>query len=97
MEIAKLVLEYVKALAWPLTIILLSLSFRSEIKRLLARLRKAVLPGGLSVDLQEEVREAPRVSGMVELGIRRRLEAKPNIGFFRPLIIGTSGTGFDAF
>ena len=55
-----------------------------------------MLPGGLSVDLQEEVREAPRVSGMVELGIRR-LEAKPNIGFFHPLIIGTNGTGFDAF
>ena len=96
MEIAKLVLEYVKALAWPLTIILLSLSIRSEIKGLLARLRKAVLPGGLSVDLQEEVREAPRVSGMVELGIRR-LEAKPNIGFFHPLIIGQSVTGIDAF
>ncbi len=66
MEIAKLVLEYVKALAWPLTIILLSLSFRSEIKRLLARLRKAVLPGGLSVDLQEEVREVKQLSERVE-------------------------------
>jgi hypothetical protein len=66
MEIAKLVLEYVKALAWPLTIILLSLSFRSKIKRLLARLRKAVLPGGLSVDLQEEVREVKQLSERVE-------------------------------
>ena len=66
MEIAKLVLEYVKALAWPLTIILLSLSFRSEIKRLLARLRKAVLPGGLSVDLQEEVREVKQLSERIK-------------------------------
>jgi hypothetical protein len=46
MEIARLVLEYVKALACPLTVVALSLYFRSEIKRLLARLRKAVLPGG---------------------------------------------------
>lgn len=51
MEIAKLVLEYVKALVWPLTVCALSLFFRSEIKRVLARLRKAVLPGGVSVDL----------------------------------------------
>lgn len=66
MEIAKLVLEYIKALAWPLTVIALSLSFRSEIKRLLARLKKAVLPGGVSVDLQEEVREVKQLSEKVE-------------------------------
>ena len=57
MEIAKLVLEYVKALIWPITVLTLSLLFRREVKRLFARLRKAVLPGGVSLDLQEEVQE----------------------------------------
>jgi hypothetical protein len=65
-EIAKLVPEYVKALAWPLTVLALSFSFRSEIKRVLARLRKAVFPGGVSVDLQEEVREVKQLSEKVE-------------------------------
>ena len=54
MEIAKLVLEYVKALVWPVTVLALSFSFRSEIKRVLARLRKAVLPGGVSVDFRRK-------------------------------------------
>ena len=66
MEIAKLVLEYVKALVWPLTVLALSLFFRSEIKRVLARLRKAVLPGGVSVDLQAEVHEVKELSEKVE-------------------------------
>lgn len=65
MEIAKLALEYVKALAWPLTVLFLSLLFRSE-KRVFARLRKAALPGGISVDLQEEIREVKQLSEKVE-------------------------------
>jgi len=79
MEIAKLVLEYVKALAWPLTIILLTLSFRREIKRLLARLRKAVLPGGVSVDLQEEVWEVKQLSEKVESAPTEERKKKPGV------------------
>src|ERR1700722_14760443 len=66
MELAKLVLEYVKALVWPVTILLLGFYFRREIKRVLARLRKANLPGGVSVDLQEEVHEVKELSEKVE-------------------------------
>src|SRR5260370_25969793 len=66
MEIAKLILEYVKALIWPVTVLTLSLFFRKEVKRAFARLRKAVLPGGVSVDLQEEVHEVKELSEKVE-------------------------------
>jgi hypothetical protein len=66
MEIAKLVLEYIRALIWPATVLILSFFFRSEIKKVLARLRKAVLPGGVSIDLQEEVREVKQLSEKIE-------------------------------
>src|SRR5579863_7443515 len=66
MEIAKLVLEYVKALIWPITVLTLSLLFRREVKRLFARLRKAVLPGGVSLDLQEEVQEVKQLSEKIQ-------------------------------
>jgi hypothetical protein len=66
MEIAKLVLEYVKALVWPVVVLALSFYFRNEIKKILARVRKAVLPGGVSVDLQEEVQEVKKLSEKVE-------------------------------
>jgi hypothetical protein len=38
MEIAKLILEYVRALIWPITVLTLSLFFRNEIKLVFARL-----------------------------------------------------------
>jgi hypothetical protein len=66
MEITKLVLEFVRALVWPLTVLTLSLFFRGEIKKVLARLRKAVLPGGVSVDLQEEVQDVKELSETVQ-------------------------------
>ena len=64
MEIAKLVLEYVRTLSWPATVLALSLLFRTEIARVLARLRKAVLPGGVSIDL--EVQEVKQLSERIQ-------------------------------
>ena len=66
MEISKLVLEYLKALVWPITVLALSLVFRTEVKRAFARVRKAAFPGGLSVDFQQEVEEVKVLSAKVE-------------------------------
>ena len=66
MDIAKLILEYVRAMIWPTTVLVLSFFFRGEIRKIFARLRKAVLPGGVSIDLQEEVREVKQLSERVE-------------------------------
>jgi hypothetical protein len=66
MDIAKLILEYIRAMIWPTTVLVLSFFFRSEIRKVFARLRKAVLPGGVSIDLQEEVREVKQLSEKVE-------------------------------
>lgn len=66
MEIAKLVLEYVKALIWPLTSIGLALLFRVEIRKLLASLRKAVLPGGVSLELEDEIEKVRVLSEKAE-------------------------------
>jgi hypothetical protein len=62
MDIAKLVLEYVRALVWPSTLIAVLLLFRNELAVLLARLRKAALPGGVTLDFPEEVRAARSLS-----------------------------------
>jgi len=66
MEIAKIVLEYLRVLVWPTTVLTLSFFFRNEVKKVLARLRKAVLPGGVSIDLQDEVREVKQLSEKIE-------------------------------
>jgi hypothetical protein len=66
MELAKLILEYVKALAWPITTAVIVLTFRRDIKAILGRIRKAVLPGGVALDLEEEIRETSELATRVE-------------------------------
>lgn len=65
MEIAKLVLEYIKVLVWPTFIIIGVLLFRSQLSAILWRLRKADLPMGVSLDFQQEIREAKNLSQQV--------------------------------
>ena len=44
MEIAKLILEFLKALAWPFAVLSIAIIFRAPISAILSRLRKADLP-----------------------------------------------------
>lgn len=55
-----------RALAWPLTTLLLAAMFRKEIRAVLTRIRKAILPGGVSVDFEHEVRETKELAIRVE-------------------------------
>ena len=76
MEIARLVLEYLKALAWPLVALTIAMLFRHEVRALLARMRKAALPGGVSLDFEEEIQEAKLLSEKVEASVK---EKRPSI------------------
>lgn len=62
MEVTKLILEFVRALAWPVTALTLALLFRAPLSMILNRLRKAGLPGGVSIDFQEQIQEAKEIS-----------------------------------
>lgn len=81
MDLAKLILEYIKVLAWPITTIILVVAFRTSLTAILARLRKAGLPGGVSIDFQEEIQRAKELSRQVEAlpapADRRRTPAIP--------------------
>ena len=62
MELAKVILEYIQVLIWPLTVLVLLFVFRIPFKELLRRVSHADLPGGLSLDLQENIHEASKMS-----------------------------------
>jgi hypothetical protein len=66
MELTKLVLEFLRVLAWPITTLVLALIFRAPIRAVLSRLRKAGLPGGVSIDFQEQIHEVKELSQNVE-------------------------------
>ena len=67
MQIATIILEYIKALIWPLTVTFLLIFFRNEIIYLLKRVKKADLPGGISIEtFPEEIKEAKVLSSAVK-------------------------------
>lgn len=78
MEIAKLVLEYIKVCIWPSTAVLLAMIFKNEIIQLLKRIKKADLPGGVSIEtFPEEIREAKSLSREIkEEGQKEKNEKK---------------------
>lgn len=66
MEIAKLILEYIRVLIWPTTVAAVSLLFRKQVVDLLTRIRRAGLPGGISFDLAEGIDEAKALAVKVQ-------------------------------
>jgi hypothetical protein len=62
-DVAQLVLEYLKVLAWPLVVVALGLLYRRQVVGVLARLKKTELPGGVALDFSEEAREVDRPDG----------------------------------
>lgn len=66
MEVASLVLEYIKALIWPFITLLAIYKFRDSLKELLSRLKKADLPGDLSFNFSEQLIEARQLSKKIE-------------------------------
>lgn len=66
MEIAKLVLEFVKVLAWPVVAAAAVLVFKTELRALIARVRHADLPGGIAIDFPHQIAEAKKLSERVE-------------------------------
>ena len=66
MQSELIILEYIKVFIWPLTILLILLVFKKQINNLLVRLRKADLPGGISIEtFPDKIDEAKEISEKV--------------------------------
>ena len=65
MEIATLILEYVKAIIWPVLVLVTGIVFRHELRTMLLRVRRAELPGGFAVDIPLEIAEGKRLSDQI--------------------------------
>lgn len=72
MDIARIVLEYIQALAWPAVAVFAILLFRKPLEAILRRIKGAGFPGGVSLDLEEEVRDAQSLSRDVARAARNR-------------------------
>jgi len=66
MEIAILILEYLRVLIWPIVVLFGVLIFKEPIHSLFKKLNKLVLPGGTSIDFGKEIKEAEKLSEEVK-------------------------------
>lgn len=76
MAIAKIILEYLQASIWPLVVLALFIIFRKPVIEILRKLSHVDLPGGLSVDLKENILEAKELSQKVSREKPRNADTK---------------------
>jgi len=81
MEVAQLVLDYLRVLIWPAAVITICLVFRRQVVALLDRVRRAELPGGFAVDIERDIMEVKSLSATV-----RQQPAPPDKSRGRPAI-----------
>lgn len=82
-EIARLVLDYLKALVWPVVFLIVAFRFKPEIARLIRRIRTLSAPG-VDAEFSDEVAEisaeteaAVRQAQRDTQGLRRNLARRP--------------------
>lgn len=79
MEIAKFVLEILKTIIWPCTIVFLSLFYKKEIEKIFKRIKKADFPGGVSIEtFPEAIQEAKSLSLEIKREEEEKKSKKPN-------------------
>lgn len=67
MELAKIIVQYIEVLIWPLIVLIVLILFRAQIAGMFSRMRKADLPGGISIEtFPEEIKEAKAISAEVK-------------------------------
>ncbi len=66
MELAKIILEYLKVLIWPCVLLFLFIYLREHLEELLSRIKSAKLPGGVSFELDSKIREVKDLSDIVQ-------------------------------
>lgn len=82
MEILKVILEFIKATIWPITILIIILVFHDQINVLFQRIKKAELPGGINIEtFPIQLQEAKETSKEVK---KDRLAKKEEID--KPII-----------
>jgi len=86
MEVAKLVLEYLKVLVWPITITVLALYFRKSLKAILERLISATLPGGVSLNFREQIEKVHTFSEVLVEKETLKLPQPSEVSQVGPLI-----------
>jgi Domain of unknown function (DUF4145) len=62
METAKLILDFITVLVWPILVLFVVCLFRSKIEMIFDKITSATLPGGVKLDFGKEISKAKAIS-----------------------------------
>ena len=79
-EIARLVLEYIKVLLWPSLVVVGFIYFRNEVRQLAATLSHLKLPGGAEFDWEKKLQEAEDTAEHIEERESQLISQEPDRG-----------------
>ncbi len=85
-ELLKILLEFFGTIIWPITFVVFLSFFRVQIREFLTRAKKVELPGGFSVEIENDIKQAK------ELATEIKIERKPEI----ERIIRKIGSNFES-
>jgi len=66
MEVAKLILEYIKVLIWPVVTLVAIYNFKPELADLFSSIKKLKLPGGTEIDWEETIEVAEEAAKAIK-------------------------------
>lgn len=66
MEVAKIILEFLRTLIWPSVVVFLLIYFNTQISSTFERLKTAKLPGGVSLEMDAKIQEVKVLSKRVD-------------------------------
>ncbi len=79
MEIAQLILEYLKVLIWPITALIALFTLRKPIIGVINRIKKADLPGGVSIDIGEQIATAHELAEKAQASVDPKKHNAPTL------------------
>jgi hypothetical protein len=85
MEIAKLILEFIKVLVWPVFACICVVVFRKAIAGLIPRVKNAELPGGVKIDFGAVIEEALQIKESILTEPKTAKPPPPTQGTIKPI------------
>ena len=77
MQIATIVIHFLESLVWPAVVVFILIRFQSDLRDIFNRIRKAELPGGISIEtFPQDISETKKLSVKVKQEIEEKKEVE---------------------
>lgn len=73
-ELLKIILDFIGAIIWPVIVIILVSFFKIQIQEFLTKAKKVELPGGFSVEIENDIQQAKELASEIKIDRKPEIE-----------------------